>query len=180
MHAWCSRPVRCLTPHWYEKGFSSIAFKCSVALPFNTFSYTAIFHSFWLLWLSFESDCPESTNSFSKLSPWMTALKSSALFCIFKPRYLLLWFILQLLQVTPLVPLFLSLGAFIYLHGFSYYRIPKNLLLHTLQKITCALNSPLPGHLATSLGSAMIFSPFYSLFPNMCPSDTFILHCSHC
>ena len=72
------------------------------------------------------------------------------------------------LAYTHTASFYFSLGACIHLHGYSNYRMPNNLLLRTLLRITCTLGSPLPGLLATSLGSAILVSPCSRLLPNMC------------
>lgn len=78
-----------------------------------------------------------------------------SLFDIFKLRYLLFWFILQLSFriCSHAASFYLSHGAFIHLYHFRNYRMPNNLLLHTLPTVIYVLGSPL---CATRLGSTVL------------------------
>lgn len=93
---------------------------------------------------------------------------SPALFCIFKPRYLLFWLSCISLGIYPYCLLYLSMGSFMHLHGFSNNRMLNNLFLHTLLKITCALDSPLSWTSCHQLRVCNLCLPFSRLLQNMC------------
>lgn len=138
MHAWFIRSGHCPVSHRLP-GFSFLSFMCLTAVPFNNPLLLHCYFLFFLFTLSqpgiwlprvFASCFHDWLLSCPLLSPaflsWGTCCSGSSCSCP--------------LGYTLPASFYLSLDAFIHLHGFSNSRMPDNLLLLlSLPRITCAL-----------------------------------------